>query len=161
MDKQELIDTISKTAQALCIDENLAISIAMVESGCDWPRASSRFEPAFKWFLFPETFAPQCGVTVDTERVHQATSWGPMHIMGAVARELGFRGALPELFSPEVGVLWACRKLQKLGAKYESDAAVIAAYNAGTPRLRLDGKFENQDYVDRVLERLQKLKRIG
>ena len=26
----------------------------------------------------------------------------------------------------------------------------IAAYNAGSPRYRADGKFENQGYVDKV-----------
>jgi hypothetical protein len=28
----------------------------------------------------------------------------------------------------------------------------IAAYNAGSPRKRADGKFENQKYVDTILK---------
>jgi hypothetical protein len=36
--------------------------------------------------------------------------------------------------------------------------AVIASYNAGSPRLNSKGKFYNQGYVDKVKEYLKKIK---
>jgi len=52
------------------------------------------------------------GYTAGTERILQRTSWGLMQIMGAVARERGFRGWLTELCDPAVNLEWGCRHLR-------------------------------------------------
>jgi len=88
----------------------------------------------------------------DTEFRGQQCSWGPMQIMGAVARELGFRKAFPMLCS-EVGVSYGCALLVNLRKRFFLTygwEGVVAAYNAGTPRRMADGNYINQYYIDRV-----------
>lgn len=161
MTQQDIIKVIRAIAGKYGVDGDLCVAIGMVESGLLWPRQSSRFEPGYRYFFNPEQLALQTGVTVETEKREQATSWGPMHIMGGVAREFGFKGALPELFQPENGAEYAIRKVAKLVAKYEDEKAVISAYNAGTPAKNYDGSYMNQNYIDRVIERLKILRQIG
>lgn len=88
----------------------------------------------------------------DTEWWGQQASWGPMQVMGAVAREFGFRGHFPALCGP-LGIDYGARYLaaltERLLARYTWEG-VVAAYNAGSPRRRADGQWENQEYVDRV-----------
>ncbi len=97
----------------------------------------------------------------DTEWLGQQASWGPMQIMGAVARELGFNGAFPELCGP-VGVLYGCKHLANLHKRFyqaHGIRGVIAAYNAGRPRVTVNAQgyrvFRNQGYVDKVWRNLQ------
>lgn len=69
----------------------------------------------------------------DQEWWGQQASWGLAQVMGAVAREHGFKGGyFPELCDPEVGLEYACRLLAKLLARYELPEA-LSAYNAGRP----------------------------
>lgn len=124
-----------------------------------WPERSSRFEPRWIYFLKPEEFASLNGISLETERREQATSWGPMHIMGAVTRELGYQGPLPMLFQLDLGIRYGVAKLKALGAKYEDEVAVIASYNGGSPqRVNPGGPYRNQAYVDEVLSTLKKLR---
>lgn len=95
-----------------------------------WPRISSR----------------------DTEWWGQQASWGPMQIMGAVAREYGFTESFPALCGP-LGVKYGCHHLHHLRLRFHVNHGwdgVAAAYNAGSPRYTLAGDFENQIYVDKV-----------
>ena len=94
-------------------------------------------------------------------------SWGPMQIMGATARWLGFKGTfLSELIEPEVGIEYGCKYLANLKRRFSGnsknncnqvdDIAIfcdkkISAYNAGSPRKKADGTYVNQKYVDKVL----------
>jgi len=74
-----------------------------------------------------------------------------MQIMGATARELGFRAHFPALCS-EQGVKFGCEHLIRLRYRFYPSHGwdgVIAAYNAGSPRMS-NGKWENQSYVDKV-----------
>lgn len=91
----------------------------------------------------------------DQEWWGQAASWGLMQVMGAVARERGFRGPyLTELLNPEAGIHYGCAHLAHLHKRFDAHggvAAVIAAYNAGSPRMD-GGRFVNQGYVDKVLK---------
>ena len=94
----------------------------------------------------------------DQEWWGQQASWGLMQVMGAVAREHGFRGAyLTELCDPELNLEYGCRHLTALRGRFHQAhgwAGVIAAYNAGSPRrISEGGPFENQKYVDQVLAR--------
>ena len=96
----------------------------------------------------------------DTEWWGQQASWGPMQVMGAVARELGFRGAFPELCGPR-GIEYGCKHLSNLKKRFYDKyglAGVIAAYNAGSPRRTLTGNnLVNQYYVDKVDDNIRKL----
>lgn len=68
----------------------------------------------------------------------QQASWGLCQVMGAVARERGFRGGfLPELTRPEVGARFGAMHLGRLLKRFRDDrnseALALAAYNAGDP----------------------------
>lgn len=94
----------------------------------------------------------------DQEWWAQHASWGLMQVMGAVARECGYQARyLTELLAPEDNVEYGCRHLVHLVARFFSRwswAGVIAAYNAGSPRLAPNGSmFVNQAYVDGVFAR--------
>lgn len=81
----------------------------------------------------------------------QKTSWGPLQIMGAVAREAGFNDAFEELLGP-LGLYYGCLHLSRYRDRYIGKfglPGVVAAYNAGSPRMGKRG-FENQDYVNKV-----------
>ena len=149
----------------------LVLAICRSESGLDpW---ACRHEPGYRWlwdvqrqkpFLrdpreecdqrIPPGFAAAPGISVASEWFAQQTSWGLMQIMGAQAREYGFKGHLPRLCDPETGLLFGCRHLARARDRWFSRhgwAGVVAAYNAGAPRLTATGMFRNQAYVDRVL----------
>jgi soluble lytic murein transglycosylase-like protein len=94
-----------------------------------------------------------------TEWQGQRTSWGPLQLMGAVARELGFRDFFPALAGP-LGVEYSLLHLRKLWIRFMPTyglEGVIAAYNAGSPRY-VSGPRElvNQAYVDSVLKRRER-----
>ena len=158
MTTNEIFQLIRSEARHLGLDEDLGVAIALVESR-GYPLAC-RFEPNWKLFLTPDLFAKKNGITLETEKIHQQCSWGVMQVMGCVARELGFEDPLPALCLPENGVRIGMRKLRQLSDKFESEASVIAAYNAGTPK-RIAGVFTNQTYVDKVNDRLKNLRAIG
>lgn len=63
----------------------------------------------------------------------QQMSWGPMQVMGAVAREQGFAGLfLSELSDPTVGIPIGCRLLRQLLRWADGNVSKAAgAYNAG------------------------------
>lgn len=108
-------------------------------SGNEW---AMRHEPHYKW-LFGQNQSP-------TERIGQMTSWGLMQVMGAVAREYGFIGHFPKLCKPEIGIEYGMKHLQKLYNRHQNWPDTIASYNAGHP-VRIDDKYRNQAYVDKVL----------
>lgn len=88
----------------------------------------------------------------NTEWLGQQASWGPMQVMGAVAREFKFKGHFPELCG-EAGVRIGCQLLRKLLDRYHAqygNEGVAAAYNAGSPKL-IGKKFANQEYVDKIM----------
>ena len=95
----------------------------------------------------------------DQEWWAQQASWGLMQVMGAVAREWGYREPyLPALCDPETNIEYGCRHLLGLRQRHfrgHGWSGVIAAYNAGSPRLGDDGKYVNQQYVDEVNARLK------
>ena len=86
-----------------------------------------------------------------TEERLRAHSFGLMQIMGATAREVGFQSAyLTELCEPDVNLEWCCRYLSGLVKKHGGVEPAVAAYNAGSPRKGIDGRWVNQAYVDKV-----------
>jgi hypothetical protein len=90
----------------------------------------------------------------DAEWWGQAASWGPMQVMGGVARELGLKGHFPQLCTTHLGVEYGCRHLAHLARRFRADhgwRGVAAAFNAGSPR-KVAGTslYENQAYVDKI-----------
>jgi hypothetical protein len=66
---------------------------------------------------------------------YQRTSFGPMQVMGAVAREQGFTGDLSTL-SHELGIECGVKHLKNLYRRFynvEGMEGVIEAYNRGRP----------------------------
>lgn len=98
----------------------------------------------------PNDFPASVG-SVDTEWAGQRASWGLCQIMGAVARELGFKGHFPNLCGL-AGVEYGAKHLSNLMRRFHLEYGidgVIAAYNAGTPK-KSGTRFVNYKYVDKV-----------
>lgn len=151
-----MIDSIRSLIAAIAdkhgLDPLLVEAVAMVESGGDqW---AYRYEPGYRWIY---EFRDR-RVSADTELSGQKTSWGLMQIMGAVARERGFREPfLTRLLLPAENVEYGCRHLAHLASRGFLGRDLVASWNAGTPRLKPDGTYDNQQYVDKVLAALRAL----
>ena len=155
--KPELRKIIEIRALEYGIDPDLVEALCFVESSFN-PKAT-RYEPAFfKTYILPML---QRNEISPVEATGRATSWGLMQLMGQVAREKGFKGQFEELFEPAAGLHWALKHLRHFLDRYPNDIdqpyLAIAAYNAGSPRYK-DGKFVNQQYVDKVNKYLNQLK---
>lgn len=99
----------------------------------------------------PADFPRPAGVPRDAEWWGQQASWGLMQVMGGTARWLGFGGKwLPALCDPRIGLEWGCKYLRRLVERHGSLADAVAAYNAGDAIRGEDGKYINQEYVDKV-----------
>lgn len=101
----------------------------------------------------PRDFPAPAGISRHTEWIGQQMSWGPMQVMGAVAREYGLQGFLAELCDPMTGLGYGCRHLANYRDRFVATdgwRGVAAAYNAGSVRKTADERFENQPYVDKV-----------
>jgi soluble lytic murein transglycosylase-like protein len=119
------------------------LACAIVEQESAWNPWALRYEPAF----YDKYVEPQIarGEIADvTESRARAFSWGLMQVMGQVAREHGFTGALPSLCDPAVGLEIGCRVF----------AAKLAAAEGNVTRaLLLWNGAGNQDYPAAVLAR--------
>ena len=148
-------------AQKHGIPEQLLRAVVHVESAGDpW---AMRFEPGYQWLWDVRAGRPYRGdpqslpapsfVSQETELTGQKTSWGLMQVMGAVARELGYRGRyLSVLCDADIGMEYGCRHLVALHTRFGTQGweAVAAAYNAGSPRRDSNGRWVNQAYIDRI-----------
>jgi len=149
----------------------LVIAIVATESG--WNPSAWRVEPPYRYLWdnrtgkpfrhlthaeiaseeAPSDFHAIAGQSRDTEWWGQQASWGLMQVMGAVARENGFKEAFPALCNPHTGLHYGCAHLHDLVHHYRGRygwAGVVAAYDAGSPRRGDDGRWVNQSYVDMV-----------
>lgn len=113
-----------------------------------------RYEPNWKYLYQVDEFAKKLGITSDTEKMLQSFSWGLMQVMGSVAREIGFTEDMPALCNPEKNIFYGCKKLKSLCNKYPIQADAIAAYNAGIPKVMANGRYFNQQYVDKVTKQM-------
>lgn len=119
-----------------------------------------RYEPFFKYTLAHREWASRLGLSQETELMAQKTSWGLGQLMGGVARELGFKGHLPELCVPEVSLPLCVRHFKNKLQKYGEEGAV-AAYNQGNDRRTPSGMFANQvSYVDPVYRKIRELRKL-
>ena len=130
------------------------VGIVMTESSGRWD--ALRHEPAYRWVVNartgkafrkltpaeaksktpPEDF-PGVPLVSDAQKEwdDQRTSWGPMQVMGAVARELGFTGDLAEL-SSHLGVEYGVKHFKALHTQFINEdgiEGVVEAYNRGSP----------------------------
>lgn len=149
MSRTAFLSEVESVAAMRGLDPNLLESLVVVESGGDpW---AMRHEPAYRWLwdvrkgapfrlLQPEELAavppsdfPALAGSPGQEWMAQRTSWGLTQLMGAVARELGFRERyLSQLSDPELNLEWGSLLLRKLLNRADGDVSVaLAAYNAG------------------------------
>ena len=145
----ELID---RHAREFSLDPLLVAAICDVESG--WQTHAIRFEPAFLERYVPST-PKRFGkaISLETERMARAMSWGLMQVMGQTARELGSQHEfLSALCIPDVGIYIGCKYLGSRRDRFGSQGedAWIAAYNSGSPRRLPGGALANQGYVTKV-----------
>jgi soluble lytic murein transglycosylase-like protein len=147
---------VHKTAAEFGIEPLLLEAMVLKESG--GIPARTRYEPHFAYLLEVGIHAKRTGVSVDTERIEQMISWGPLQVMGGTARELGFQGLLPELCDPATGLHYGAMYLKKKLEKYPDIEEAVGAYNSGSPRR--EGTFlANQPYVDWVMRKMRELQR--
>ena len=135
MTRQEMIDLAKKIAVTYTLDPALVCAVCHHESA-GWNTWASRHEPAFYIkYIEPmvdlKTFGPTCSRA--TERMHRATSYGLMQIMGQVARERGFSGEyLTELCDPAVGIEYGCKELARRMKNANGDVTkALLGYNGG------------------------------
>ena len=138
----------------LDIDYKLIMAIAKVES--NYNQWACRYEPKWSYFYDVSGWAKLLGQTEATERMQQATSWGPLQVMGSVAREHNFRGYLSQLAVTNIGLRYGCLHLRKFLNRYARLDDAISAYNQGSPRKDGDGLYVNQGYVDKVFAAMKK-----
>lgn len=148
-------NSINIAAKRHDVDRFLLASIISVESSGN--TTAVRFEPEFKWLLTPEKYARELKITKKTEEIMQKTSWGLGQVMGSVARELGHEGDLAELCNPEMGAHYTAKKIRSLMDKYEGIEDVVSSYNQGSPRSNPLGKYNNQGYVNKVMNKYNSL----
>jgi soluble lytic murein transglycosylase-like protein len=105
---------------------------------------------------FPPKDFPTLAGDADQEWWAQQASWGLMQVMGAVAREQGFRQPyLTQLTVPEIGLLFGCRVLQS-HLKWSKGVVpqALAAYNGG--RWQNDKPpYRNAAYAAKVLAQVK------
>ena len=139
---------IEDVAQDQNVPANIIAAIVQTESSGN-PQ-SVRFEPHYKYLFKTRENAQDNRITEATETVMQMTSFGLTQIMGAVARELGLKGSIFQLLEPKTNLTYCALLLKRLAKKYSQKDDLIAAYNAGSAVKGLDGRFKNQQYVDKV-----------
>lgn len=153
----EMIQTAADTHK---LPWDLVAAIVMQESGGNsW---KPRYEPGYKWLYFAREIADRARVSYATMVMMQSTSWGLMQVMGAVAYEYGLnRESVPTMLClPHIGLDYGCRLLVNLFQRYNEEAQVISAYNAGSVRM-VNGLFSNQKkYVDPVHAYLTELRAL-
>ncbi len=148
-------EIVNKWSVKFEIDPLLICSIIKVESDCN--TYAIRYEKDFRYRKEPYRFARLNNFSEDTENILQACSIGLMQVMGCVARELGHTRSLLELVEPEIGIEFGCKRLNKSFLKYDLLGDIIASYNAGSVLFESNGKYKNQGYVNKVLERMKEL----
>ena len=99
-------------------------------------------------------------------RQGQSVHYGLMQLKPGTARLMGFRGKPRDLLQWQTNVKYGVKYLNEKLRKYNSKQAAAAAYNAGAAfpcktRMKCDlGDFVNQRYVDLVMERYRRTKKM-
>jgi hypothetical protein len=158
---------LQRIAQARAVEPRLLQAVMLQESG--GKPFAYRPEPHFRYFVDCRTGRPFREVSPDElaskiappdfptlagcreqEWWGQQASWGPLQVMGAVAREQGFRGPyLVELCDPETNLTIGAQLLHEALAWANGDESVaLGSYNAGRGGARSEA---GQRYARSVL----------
>lgn len=135
-------NVITPRAALLGISSKLVGSIVMAESG--GVITATRYEAGYPRLCQPEAFARDRRVTLETEKLHQKTAWGCMGVMGAVARENGFKGDLVRLANASLSLEFGALHLKHLLNRHRSIRDAVAAYKS-------DSSVKTSDYVEAVM----------
>lgn len=107
------------------LDADLVEAVVLTESSGNTD--AFRFEPGF-WRLYLQD-NPRY---MDLIPRRVSSSYGLMQVMYPVSVELGFTGEPEELFIPQIGLKYGCKKLAQLMEWAHGDRAkALGAYNAG------------------------------
>lgn len=131
------------------LDPNWVLAIVETESASN-PQAM-RYEPKWKYLVNPSFYANRLKITAETETQLQKFSYGLMQVMGSVCREYGYGDSLALLIDPFRSLEYGCRHLKNFRRRFPTGRDWISAYNAGSPRKRPDGTYENEAYVKKVV----------
>ena len=71
--------------------------------------------------------------------------------------------SIEDLYKPEINIEAGVKYLSYLTGRYSQQGleAIIASYNAGSPRLNSAGEYVNQGYVDKVLTYMTMYEELG
>lgn len=134
------------------VDPLLVCAIVWMESRGD--HLATRFERNYKYVYEVQHYADYNNITFETELKHQMTSWGPLQIMGANARVLGFDKPLNELSDENLGYMYGVKFLADVVRRNRTIEDAVSSYNQGSPRRKEPGgEYFNQRYVDEVMEK--------
>lgn len=130
----------------------VALILALIEQESSGNMYATRYEKNYKWLYEPAHYATfNIGLAFEIEQ--QKTSFGLLQVMGAVAREHGFRMAyLSGLLEPNIGLSYGVLHLLNMHNRWSRLENYVSAYNQGSPRKK-NGVYANQAYVDSVLEK--------
>ena len=148
------------------IDPTLLLAMCEVESS--YNMHAIRYESHYSWLYDPVLKRPHKSTHLyphspitksrcPTEKLNQKQSWGALQVMGAVAREYGFEGWFPELCG-RLGIEYGAKHLQRYYRRHHDWEDAVSSYNQGSPRKLADGKYRNQNYVDKVYKIYERLK---
>lgn len=151
--KPEIISIVGDAAQKHGLD--FWTLVAQVERESSGNPLAMRWEPGYRWFYPPGTIPSD-----EQEKLFQMTSWGLLQIMGATARELGYREpatlwpSSPLKLDPVTALDLGCVYLKKMLTRWGGATRDgLSAYNAGHPTANNYG-----NYVEPILERADALK---
>lgn len=148
---------IQKAAEEFGLNPDHVAAHCCIESS--FRPAAIRFEAAFQKKYIDDN--PKYKKEPESTRILLATSIGLMQIMGVVAHEYGLpMFDLYRLEEADTGLRYGCKHLKHYLDKYKTLENAVAAYNAGSPRKTVDGKYVNQDYVNKVLKKYTQYKEV-
>lgn len=147
-------DALLEAAKESGVRPSLLVGLAWKESSFQWWAA--KFEPGYPYLWDVKANKPTRSETVGsigfvsqaTELAFQRTSWGLCQVMGAVAREFGFKEALlSHLLDVRLSATYGSRVLANLLKRHGNEADGLSSYNAGSPT---DSNFAG--YVSPILK---------
>jgi len=116
------------------LDPTLVAAVVAQESAGH--ALAERFEPQYRWLWGDDDsekpFRKPALISKETEFNAQKTSRGPMQIMVATARWLGFADWPGKLFEPACGLAWGCKYLRWCLDRHEGNTVLgLLRYNGG------------------------------
>jgi hypothetical protein len=152
----ELLPFIESSASRYGIDPSWIAAIITQES--QWKIQALRYESSYPYVYEVVNFAKLVKVSLATELCTQKISWGLGQVMGALAREQGFKGPMPDLLHPDVNIDQMGIRLKYLKKVSDKSTDVFSMYNAGPLVLKqiVNGVYPNQLYVNNVTSYLKK-----